>query len=278
MSCPVQYSHAICILMGIYRRLLVIASSQKISACVALGVSNLSCCSINDNENMSQKSYEARFILVPIKFILMGVVTLFLPLQTDVLQANNNFWSPSSPTSSSSNNGKKRSATDSISTSSIIPIIIPKMTCFVPDEDIPLKANDSLDPLEVIKLAVHTFDKNTIERGSSHSYKSSKHLRIDYEQYKKVPWENDLVIKQSDNQNPLSVLEFLTTAPPSILKENFKRVLDYARTPMFIEVGLYIFHARTIIPKIYIGLAIKCSTGNYMLYITGTINNSIMSG
>ncbi|CAG8467755.1 9162_t:CDS:2 [Funneliformis caledonium] len=38
------------------------------------------------------------------------------------------------------------------------------MTCFVPDEDVPLKANGSLN---------------------------SKHLRIDYEQYKKVPRESD---------------------------------------------------------------------------------------
>ncbi|CAG8528422.1 910_t:CDS:2 [Funneliformis caledonium] len=53
--------------------------------------------------------------------------------KTDVLQANNNFWSPSSPTSSSSNNGKKR--------------------------NVPLKANGSLDPLEVIKLAVHTLTR-----------------------------------------------------------------------------------------------------------------------
>ncbi|CAG8622975.1 9202_t:CDS:2 [Funneliformis mosseae] len=44
-----------------------------------------------------------------------------------------------------------------------------QMTCFVPDEDVPLKANGSLDILEVIKSAVHTFDKDTIEIGSSRS-------------------------------------------------------------------------------------------------------------
>ena len=41
------------------------------------------------------------------------------------------------------------------------------MTCFVPDEDVPLKANGSLGILEEIKSAVHTFDKDTIEIGSS---------------------------------------------------------------------------------------------------------------
>ncbi|CAG8516995.1 16790_t:CDS:2 [Funneliformis mosseae] len=81
------------------------------------------------------------------------------------------------------------------------------MTCFVPDEDVPLKANGSLN---------------------------SKHLRIDYEQYKKVPRESDYdadmyrilhnwLAKQSDNQNPLAVLEFLATTPPSILKEHFRK-------------------------------------------------------
>ncbi|CAG8455397.1 15864_t:CDS:2 [Funneliformis caledonium] len=76
---------------------------------------------------------------------------------TDVSKAKNSFWNTSSPASSSSNNGIKR--------------------------NVPLKANGSLDILEVIKSAVHIFDKDTIEIGSSRSYKSSKHLRIDYEQY-----------------------------------------------------------------------------------------------
>ncbi|CAG8528603.1 8996_t:CDS:2 [Funneliformis mosseae] len=72
---------------------------------------------------------------------------LLISKKTNILQANNSFWSPTSPTSSSSNNGKKRNI------------------------------------LEVIKSTVHTFDKDIIEIGSSCSYKSSKHLRIDYEQY-----------------------------------------------------------------------------------------------
>ncbi|CAG8607175.1 10367_t:CDS:2 [Funneliformis caledonium] len=69
--------------------------------------------------------------------------------ETDVSKANNSFWNTSSPASSSSNNGKKRSATELISTSSIIPTINTEMTCFVPDEDVPLKANGSLDILEL---------------------------------------------------------------------------------------------------------------------------------
>ncbi|CAG8622501.1 16680_t:CDS:2, partial [Funneliformis caledonium] len=94
--------------------------------------------SILDDEKMSQ---EVRNI----------TQKLLKSKKTDVSKANNSFWNTSSPASSSSNNGKKRSATELISTSSIIPTINTEMTCFVPDEDVPLKANGSLDILEVIK-------------------------------------------------------------------------------------------------------------------------------
>ncbi|CAG8561228.1 2192_t:CDS:2 [Funneliformis mosseae] len=157
---------------------------------------------LKDDENMSQEVRDkymiiVRFFLVPIKFILMGVVNLILLLQTDVLQANITF-------------GALRHQ----------------------HRYLPLKANGSLDILEVIKSALHTFDKDAIEIGSSRSYKSSRHLRIDYEQLLgKVSMMQRCIescIIQSDNQNPLAVLEFLATEPPSILKEHFEKVLDYA--------------------------------------------------
>ncbi|CAG8584385.1 4969_t:CDS:2 [Funneliformis caledonium] len=109
-------------------------------------------CSILDDEKMSQEVRDIAKKLLKSK-------------KTDVSKANNSFWNTSSPASSSSNNGKKRSATELISTSSIIPTINTEMTCFVPDVDVPLKANGLLDILEVIKSAVHTFDKDTIEIG-----------------------------------------------------------------------------------------------------------------
>ncbi|CAG8707967.1 2270_t:CDS:1, partial [Funneliformis caledonium] len=74
---------------------------------------------------------------------------------------------------------KKRSVTDLISTS----FNIPEMTCFVTDEEVTLQADGSLDILEVKSLLKQSFDKEIIEIGSSRSYKNSKHLCIDYEQY-----------------------------------------------------------------------------------------------
>ncbi|CAG8711924.1 17296_t:CDS:2, partial [Cetraspora pellucida] len=57
-------------------------------------------------------------------------------------------------------------------------------------KDVPLRANNTIDILEVMKLAVRTFDQNTIALGSARAYKSSNHLRVDAKCSAKVPRES----------------------------------------------------------------------------------------
>src|SRR5215469_1652641 len=68
--------------------------------------------------------------------------------------------------------------------------IVPDISCFCPDMDVPLLANGSVDILEVVKSTVRTFDPKTIALGSSRSYKRSNHLLVDSTQNVKVPWES----------------------------------------------------------------------------------------
>ncbi|GBC08712.1 hypothetical protein RclHR1_08330005 [Rhizophagus clarus] len=101
--------------------------------------------------------------------------------QVEVLWKKAKRAPPTLPSSSSLSSGKKRDAEDTVDTSSTKKrCVIPEMSFFFPDEDVPLQANGStIDILEVVKSVVRTFDKNTIAQGSSRSYKSSNHLQVD---------------------------------------------------------------------------------------------------
>ncbi|CAG8688489.1 12982_t:CDS:2, partial [Funneliformis caledonium] len=57
--------------------------------------------------------------------------------------------------------------------------IVPEVSCFYPDIDVPLRGNGSVNTLEVIKSAVCTFDQKTIALGSTRSYKCSNHLQVE---------------------------------------------------------------------------------------------------
>ncbi|CAG8749272.1 7065_t:CDS:2, partial [Ambispora leptoticha] len=56
--------------------------------------------------------------------------------------------------------------------------------------DVPLRVDKSIDILEMLKLAVCTFDQATIALGSSRAYKRSTHLRVNSEPNAKVPRES----------------------------------------------------------------------------------------
>ncbi|CAJ0768904.1 6736_t:CDS:2 [Entrophospora sp. SA101] len=68
--------------------------------------------------------------------------------------------------------------------------IIPEISCFLPDEDVPLRANKTVDILEVVNLAVRTLDQKTIALGSTRAYKNSNNLRVDSKFNEKVPRES----------------------------------------------------------------------------------------
>ncbi|CAG8843893.1 8063_t:CDS:1, partial [Racocetra persica] len=55
---------------------------------------------------------------------------------------------------------------------------------------VPLRVDKSIDILEMLKLAVCTFDQATIALGSSHAYKRSNNLRVNSEPNAKVPRES----------------------------------------------------------------------------------------
>ncbi|CAG8629423.1 3186_t:CDS:2, partial [Diversispora eburnea] len=85
----------------------------------------------------------------------------------------------------------RKSDVNIVDFSSKKPCIIPDISHFCFDEDIPLQVNSSaINILEVMKSAVRTFNKNTIARGSSRSYKSSNHLQVDSKCNVHVPRES----------------------------------------------------------------------------------------
>jgi hypothetical protein len=61
---------------------------------------------------------------------------------------------------------------------------------FYPDIDLPLQANRTVDVFEIIKSTVRTFDPKTIALGSTRSYKTSSHLRVDSKCNVYVPRES----------------------------------------------------------------------------------------
>ncbi|CAG8747858.1 15242_t:CDS:2 [Racocetra persica] len=61
---------------------------------------------------------------------------------------------------------------------------------FFPEVNVPLRADESLDILKMLKLAVCTFDQNAITLGSTRSYKSSNYLRVETKCNEKVPKES----------------------------------------------------------------------------------------
>ncbi|CAG8787293.1 5027_t:CDS:2, partial [Racocetra persica] len=68
--------------------------------------------------------------------------------------------------------------------------IVPDISRFCPDAEVPLQANGSVDVFEVVKSTVRIFDSKTIALGSSRSYKRSNHLLVDSKPNVKVPRES----------------------------------------------------------------------------------------
>ncbi|CAJ0764229.1 5819_t:CDS:2, partial [Entrophospora sp. SA101] len=89
--------------------------------------------------------------------------------------------------------------------------------------DAPLRADESLDVLETLKLAGCTFDQNAIALGSTRSYKSSNYLRVETKCNKKWHLEqvcedggwhhlySDLTIKKNAEPNPVALVELIAT-------------------------------------------------------------------
>jgi hypothetical protein len=68
--------------------------------------------------------------------------------------------------------------------------IVPEVSCFYPDIDVPLRGNGSVNILEVIKSAVRTFDQKTIALGFTCSYKCSNNLQVESKCNERVPRES----------------------------------------------------------------------------------------
>ncbi|CAG8451096.1 5841_t:CDS:2 [Cetraspora pellucida] len=110
---------------------------------------------------------------------------------------------------------------------------------FFPGVNVPLRADESLDILEMLKLAVCTFDQNAITLGSTRSYKSSNYLRVETKCNEKVQkrvcedgdWHHlysDLTIKKSADLNPVALLELIATGFILKLKNHFEQIFKYA--------------------------------------------------
>ncbi|CAG8782380.1 5011_t:CDS:2, partial [Acaulospora morrowiae] len=91
---------------------------------------------------------------------------------------------------SSSMLGKRQREANIVDSSSKKQCVVPDISCFCPDVEVPLQANGSVDVLEVVKSTVRTFNPKKIALGSSRSYKSSNHLLVDSKQNVKVPRES----------------------------------------------------------------------------------------
>ncbi|CAG8609162.1 4574_t:CDS:2 [Ambispora gerdemannii] len=97
--------------------------------------------------------------------------------------------SPSSSSASVSN--RKRNAIETIDTSSgKRQCVVPDIEHLFPGVDVPLRVDKSTNILEVLKLAIRTFDQATITLASVRAYKESNHLRVDSETNAKVPRES----------------------------------------------------------------------------------------
>ncbi|CAG8584039.1 9716_t:CDS:2, partial [Scutellospora calospora] len=85
--------------------------------------------------------------------------------------------------------------------------------------NVPLRSDESLDILEILKLAVCTFDQNAITLGSTRSYKSSNYLRVETKCNEKVPREM---------ASQAALLELIATGSIPKLKKHFEQIFKYA--------------------------------------------------
>ncbi|GES97784.1 P-loop containing nucleoside triphosphate hydrolase protein [Rhizophagus clarus] len=101
---------------------------------------------------------------------------------------------------------------------------------------LPLRSNQSLDTLEVLKTVVRYFDTDMIVQGSLFSYKNSNHLVVDSQCYNKVLRENgdphhlycDFAMKFNSSTFPIAILELVVTASSSDLECHYIRIFEYA--------------------------------------------------
>ncbi|CAG8609180.1 4575_t:CDS:2, partial [Ambispora gerdemannii] len=103
----------------------------------------------------------------------------------------------------------------------------------------------STNILEVLKLAIRTFDQTTITLASTRAYKGSNHLRVDSEPNAKIPRSSSKLaqnFKLPDSSiNPVAVLELLAT--PSQVRQAFRTNIASETLPKAIHHNhLWTYH------------------------------------